>query len=117
MPSDTMPYDPIKLDRIIVVGTDHYWKFRRVASDGTPFVPTEAHAQIRNVDRTVLWLDLDTEIDPVAGWISIVIPEEDTSGPKWDTRSDGVWDLECVMSDVKHRWAYGDVCVSAETTK
>lgn len=111
-----VPYDPIKVDRIIYVGTDHFWQLRRVQSDGEVFIPESAKAQLRNSDRSVLWLTPEIEIDPVDGWISITIPREVTETPIWRQRKHGTWDLECVLDGKKHRWAYGSVCVSTETT-
>ena len=108
--------DPIKWDRIIYVGTDHVWTFRRVTVDGAPIIPTAAYAHIRNKPYGVLWVNIDVEVDPVLGWITCSVSVEDTADPDWHGRKDGVWDVEVDYSGGHLRWVEGIITVSQEVT-
>lgn len=116
--------EPVRWDRTIYRGTDHSWQLRRVRDDGSPLIPTEARAQARSRAGGDLWFDAApggtearTEIDAVDGWVTVVIPESTTAGAEWDSRKDGVWDVEVVVDGLKYRWAMGRVKVSQDVTR
>lgn len=106
------PYDPIRVNRTIYVGTDHYWQLRRVDVQGNVFIPSSVEAKILSKDRTTLWITPETSIDPINGWITFIIPVAATTDTKWLTRSHGVWDVDVVYNGMETRWVQGTVCVS-----
>jgi hypothetical protein len=117
--------EPVKWDRTVWRGSDHAWQLRRVTEAGAPVVPSSARAQVRQWYGGELWLDMSSEaldgpridVDPVGGWITMVIPEAATAGPEWDDRESGVWDLEVVVDGATYRWAMGKVAVSQDVTR
>ena len=71
-----------------------------------PVVPTSAVAVVRQRRSLAdAWLTLTSEatsgarlaIDPVTGTVTPVVPASATSGPEWDSRHSGVWDLLAVI--------------------
>lgn len=117
--------EPVRWDRTIWRGTDHAWQLRRVDGEGVPVVPSSARAQVRQWYGGDIWLDMSSDaldgpritVEPVTGWISIVIPEASTEGAEWDTRDEGVWDIEVVVGGATYRWAMGSVRVSQDVTR
>lgn len=108
--------DPIKWDRIIYVGTDHVWTFRRVTVDGVPIIPDAAYCHIRNKPYGALWVDVNVTVDPVDGWIECSIPVDATTDTDWHSRSAGVWDVEVDIDGGHLRWVEGAITVSQEVT-
>ena len=113
----TTTSEPISWNRTIYRGTDHEWQLRRLDANDVPIVPTSGEAQIRNKPGGDLWATAVVTITPVAGWVVITIPEAATTGPDWDLRKSGVWDLEVVVAGKKLRWAMGKVTVSQDVTR
>ncbi|GMM94766.1 hypothetical protein [Microbacterium sp. MTN4-26] len=113
----TTASEPIRWDRMVYVGTDHEWTQRRVDAEGSPIIPTEAQAQLRNRHGGTLWTECITEIDDVDGWVTVRIPASATATDAWSKRERGVWDLEVVVGGKRLRWAEGAVTVSQEVTK
>ncbi len=113
----TTTSEPIKWDRTIYRGTDHEWVHRRVDENGDPIVPSSGEAQVRNRPGGDVWVTATVEVEPVTGWVSVIIPEEDTTGDEWDSRKSGVWDLEVIVNGRKLRWASGKVTVSQDVTR
>lgn len=113
----TTTSEPVRWDRVIYRGTDHQWTCRRIDAASAPIIPTSAAAQVRKSHGGALWVQAEIAIDPVDGWITISIPEEATAGAEWDTRTEGVWDLEVEVSGQRLRWAEGRVNVSQDVTR
>lgn len=109
--------DPYVWPRTIIRGADNEWTLRRVDAAGTPYLPSEARAQVRGYFGGPVWVETDITLDPVDGWVTIRIPEAMTSAPEWDTRSVGIWDLECVTGGRRTRWVMGPVSVSQDVTR
>lgn len=107
--------DPVEINHILYVGTDHVWAMRRV-SDDKPIIPQSAKAEIRSEQTDELWLECTISIDSTTGWIYIRIPVAQTVDPVWKSRKLGVWDIEVILDGYKYRWAYGNVEVSREVT-
>jgi hypothetical protein len=113
----TTTSEPITWNRTVYRGTDHEWLLRRIDENDVPIVPTSGAAQIRNRFGGDLWASAIVTIAPVTGWVHIVIPESATTDSAWDSRKEGVWDLEVVVAGRKLRWAMGKVKVSQDVTR
>jgi len=118
--------EPVKWDRTIWRGSDHAWKLRRVDSDGNPIVPSSARAQVREwYGKEPAWIDASSDdlsgaridVDGTDGWLTVIVPESETEGDEWDSRGEGVWDLEVVVDGQKFRWVMGNVEVSQDVTR
>jgi hypothetical protein len=108
---------PYREDWTLYRGTDQdVFKIRRHV-ESEPIIPTAAKAQVRARYGGALWLELDIDIDPEEGWVTVSTAEEDTESSEWDTRQEGVWDLEVTVDGAKSRWAQGRVSVSQDVTK
>jgi hypothetical protein len=100
-----------------MLNTDHEWRFRRVTESGTPIIPTTATAQIRSITTEELWLDLAPTIDPVTGWITIIILHTAVKESAWNMRYEANWDLLVTVSGKKYRWIEGFVSISESVTE
>lgn len=117
--------EPIRWDRTIYRHTDHVWTLRRLDDDGNPVIPEYAHFQVRQRFGGEVWIDgvsVSTqnsriEIDPVEGWLKLIIPEDETALDEWDLRTTGVWDVVVHVGDTVTRWAQGNVEVSQSVTR
>lgn len=110
--------DPLRWDKTILRGTDHDWlTHRRLDGNGDPIIPSAAEAQFRGDFGGALWAEATVTIDPVDGWVKVTLPEAATDGVDWDTRKNGVWDLEVVVDGQRLRWAEGRTVVSQDVTR
>lgn len=117
MTSTAAMNEPIVNDITIYQGTDNVWFFRRVTDTGTPIIPSSAKAQVRYAPDKELWADFDVTIDPVTGWMKLVILEAVTITEEWYGRCTGSWDLEVILDGLKYRWVMGAATVSHEVTQ
>jgi hypothetical protein len=104
-------YEPVQIDRKLIVGTDHVWVLRRIDDKGTPVVPDSVKAQIRDPANSELWINCSAAIDQINGWIFIYILQIDTADKIWRTRYEGEWILDVLIDGFKYRWVYGIVTV------
>lgn len=112
-----MSNEPIRWDRTIYTGTDHTWTLRRKDDEGNLIIPTSGRSQVRQRPSGELWVEAEVQIDTTDGWVKVIIPKEDTESADWDTRTEGVWDLEVIVAGATERWAMGRVEVSPNVTR
>ena len=98
----------------------------QLAPGATPTVPADwtdwtARSQIRDTVGGTVWLS-SSHLDRISieadGWFYFTLPGTDTEPTTWDSRDDGVWDLELVAPDGRViRAMGGDVYVSHDVTR
>lgn len=109
--------EPIKHDITIYQGTDHEWVFRRISQDGTPVIPDNAYAEIRDMPNGKLWSTLVCDIDLTDGWIYVRMDRDETAAKEWYTRENGAWDLFVFIDNQYYKWVMGSVVVSQKVTQ
>jgi hypothetical protein len=107
--------DPVTVDKTVFLATDDEWSFRKLI-DITPIIPTSARAQIRDTFGGTIWLDAEVDIDVSDGWITVILPKEQTTLELWAGRFTGVWDLYVTVNDETERWIMGKIEVSRNVT-
>lgn len=113
------------INLVLSQGADNSFSFVYNTLVGTTKTPvdltgTTVRSQIRSAVGGALYLDLIplVTLGGLAGTISLVIPAATTEPKAWNTRTEGVWDLELVSaSGAVVRFATGTVTIVPDVTR